>query len=155
MKHVLYSIITTLVVCISFASGAESEIKSHVEFLNSKPANKKLPFSEAVRVGDTVYLSGQIGIDPKTGKLAVGGFKAETRQTLENIRATLNKYGYQTKDVVKCLVMLTDINDFAAFNEIYTEFFKPPYPARSAFATSQLALGSLVEIECIAIDKSQ
>ena len=85
MKHVLYSIIPTLVVCISFASGAESEIKSHVEFLNSKPANKKLPFSEAVRVGDTVYLSGRISIDPKTGKLAVGGFKAETRQTLQNI----------------------------------------------------------------------
>ena len=140
-----------IVISVFFIAPVTADSTKHVEFLNTKPANEKLPFSEAVRVGDTVYLSGQIGIDPKTGKLAQGGFKAEARQTLTNIKSTLTKYGYGTENVVKCLVMLTDINDFSAFNDIYTDFFKPPYPARSAFATSQLALGSLVEVECIAV----
>lgn len=148
MKYIL---IITMLISVLFQPTASADSNKHVEFLNTKPANERLPFSEAVRVGDTVYLSGQIGIDPKTGKLAKGGFKAEARQTLTNIKATLTKYGYGTEDVVKCLVMLTDINDFSAFNDIYTDFFKPPYPARSAFATSELALGSLVEVECIAV----
>ena len=122
-----------------------------IEFLNSKPSKPTLPFSEAVKVDNTLYLSGQIGINPKTGKLAQGGVTAEAEQILQNINHTLKKYDYQMKDVVKCLVMLTDINDFKAFNKVYSSHFKPPYPARSAFAAKELALGSVVEIECMAV----
>lgn len=141
------AVVLTFVSTVSFASEKPS---SEVEFLNSKPASARLPFSEAVRVGNTLYLSGQIGFNQETGKLASGGFKAETHQTLTNIKNTLEKYGASTKDVFKCLVMLTDINDFAEFNKIYTQYFTPPYPARSAFSVKELALGSLVEVECIA-----
>lgn len=121
-----------------------------INFLNDKPAKATLPFSEAVKVGNTLYLSGHIAIDPKTGKLKVGGVKAEAQQILENIDKSLTKFGYEKSDVVKCLVILTDINDFKAFNQVYSSYFTPPYPARSAFAAKELALGAQVEIECIA-----
>lgn len=151
MNLVSKILLTLVLLSTPFFGWSSTENKSDVEYLNSKPANNKLPFSEAVRVGNTLYLSGQVGFDSKAGKLAPGGFVPEARQTMENIKTTLEKYGYSTKDVVKCLVMLTDIKDFAQFNEIYTEYFTPPYPARSAFAVSELAIGSLVEVECIAI----
>lgn len=125
------------------------ELKS-VEFLNTKPASKTLPFSEIVRVENTLYLSGQIGLDPKTNKLAKGGVIAESNQTLTNIQHALKNHGYGMENVVKCTVMLTDIADFAAFNRVYTRFFSPPYPARSAFAVNKLALNAKVEVECIA-----
>ena len=125
------------------------ELKS-VEFLNTKPASKTLPFSEIVRVENTLYLSGQIGLDPKTNKLAKGGVIAESNQTLTNIQHALKNHGYGMGNVVKCTVMLTDIADFAAFNRVYTRFFSPPYPARSAFAVNKLALNAKVEVECIA-----
>ncbi len=128
----------------------ESVVAKKAEFLNAKPSNKRLPFSEAVRTNDLLFLSGQIGFDAKQGKLVSGGLKAETEQTLTNIKTTLNRYGYTMKDVVKCTVMLTDINDFKAFNEVYTQYFIPPYPSRSAFAVKDLALNSKVEVECIA-----
>lgn len=121
-----------------------------VEFLNTKPASVTLPFSEMVRVENTLYLSGQIGWDPQTKKLAKGGIKAETNQTLMNIKQTLEKHGYSMDNVVKCTVMLTDIEDFKAFNQVYTSYFSAPYPARSAFAVKSLALNSIVEVECIA-----
>ena len=94
-------------------------------------------------------MSGQIGINPATGKLATGGFEGETKQTLENIKRTLEQHNYSMSNIVKCTVMLTDINDFKAFNAIYTQYFNAPYPARSAFAVKALALDSLVEVECI------
>jgi len=109
-----------------------------------------LPFSEAVRVGGTLHLSGQIGIKPGTLELAPGGIEGETRQTLENIRLTLETHGYTLGDVVKCTVMLADIAEWAAFNDVYRTFFSPPYPARSAFGATGLALGARVEVECIA-----
>ena len=130
---------------------AEHSASPQVKYLNTQPANKALPFSEAVKVGNTLYLSGKIGFNPKTGKLAEGGFEAETHQTLTNIKQTLHKYGYDMSAVVKCMVMLTDIKQFKAFNNIYTQYFTPPYPARSAFAVNELALNSLVEVECIAV----
>jgi reactive intermediate/imine deaminase len=125
--------------------------KPFVEFLNSgKVVPSSLPFSEAVRVGDTLYLSGQIGIRPGTLQLVPGGIKEEGRQALENIRLSLEANGYSTRDVVKCTVMLADIFEWAAFNEVYKAFFSPPYPARSAFGASGLAMGARVEVECIA-----
>ena len=109
----------------------------------------KFPFSQAVRVGDTLYMSGQIGI--KEGELVEGGVKQETAQALDNINKTLLNYGYQSTDLVKCMVMLTDMDDFAAFNEVYKAKLAKPYPVRSAFGVADLALGAKVEIECMAI----
>ena len=122
-----------------------------VEFLNAKPASPRLPFSDAVRVDHTLYLSGQIGLDPRTKQLAEGGFAAEAHQTLSNIQRTLTAHGYGMENIVKCTVMLTDIGDFKAFNAIYTKYFTPPYPSRSAFAVNELALGASVEVECLAV----
>ena len=120
-----------------------------VTFLNANGSGT-LPFSEAVKVDNTLYLSGQIGYDNKNNRIVPGGFKAETHQVLKNIKNVLQTYDYKMSDVVKCMVMLTDINDFAEFNTIYKQYFKAPYPARSAFAVKELALNSLVEVECIA-----
>jgi 2-iminobutanoate/2-iminopropanoate deaminase len=106
------------------------------------------PFSSAVRVGDTLYMSGQIGI--KNGKLAKGGIKAETKQTLDNIHTTLLQYGYQKSDLIKCSAMLTDMDDFSDFNKVYQSELAKPYPVRSAFGVTELALGASIEIECIA-----
>ena len=113
-------------------------------------ADTQLPFSEAVRVGHMLYLSGQIGIDPATSKLAEGGIAAETRQTLENIKASLEKHGSSMTEVVKCTVYLADINEWAAMNKVYVTYFPSNPPARSALGTSGLALGSRTEIECMA-----
>ena len=110
----------------------------------------QLPFSEAVRVDHTLYLSGQLGFDSATGKLVEGGIKAETRQTLENIKATLEKHGSSMAEVVKCTVFLADIKEWAAMNEVYVGYFSSNPPARSALGSSGLALGARTEIECIA-----
>lgn len=106
------------------------------------------PFCEAVKVGHWLVLSGQLGIDPETGKLAEGGIQAETRQTMENIKANLEKYGSSMDRVVKCTVMLADIAEWGAMNEIYVTFFPEHKPARSAFGASGLALNARLEIEC-------
>ncbi len=133
------------------AASSAAQDRPRIEFLNSgKVTPTTLPFSEAVRVGDMLYLSGQIGIKPGTLELAPGGIAGEARQTLENIRTTLETHGYSLRDVVKCTVMLANIAEWTAFNEVYREFFAPPYPARSAFGTGGLALGARVEVECIA-----
>jgi 2-iminobutanoate/2-iminopropanoate deaminase len=130
---------------------ALAEDKPAVEFLNSgKVVPATLPFSEAVRVGDTLYLSGQVGIKPGTMQLVTGGIREEARQALENIRISLEAHGYSMRDVIKCTVMLADISEWATFNEVYKTFFSAPYPARSAFGANGLALGARVEVECIA-----
>jgi 2-iminobutanoate/2-iminopropanoate deaminase len=122
-----------------------------VEFLNSgKILPTHLPFSEAVRVGNTLYLSGQIGIVPGSMKLVDGGIEAEAHQTMENIKATLEAHGYAMADVVKCTVMLADMSEWGRFNDIYKTFFAGRYPARSAFGANGLANGARVEVECIA-----
>ena len=133
------------------AQPATAEEKAVIEFLNSgKVVPASLPFSEAVRVGETLYLSGQIGIKPGTLQLVPGGIKEEARQTLENIKTSLEANGYTMRDIVKCTVMLADIFEWAAFNEVYKAAFTPPYPARSAMGTGGLAMGARVEVECIA-----
>jgi 2-iminobutanoate/2-iminopropanoate deaminase len=121
------------------------------EFLiTSDPARRDLPFSEAVRAGDLLFLSGQLGFDSKTGNVVPGGIKAEARQTLKLIQETLKRHGHSLADVVKCTVFLADIAEWPAFNEVYVEFFKKPYPARSALAASGLARNARVEVECVA-----
>ncbi len=107
------------------------------------------PFSDAVRVGNMLFLSGKIGTVPGAG-LIDGGIQAETLQTMENIKITLEKYGSSMDEVVKCTVMLADIDEWGAMNDVYKTFFPGHKPARSAFGTSGLALDSRVEIECTA-----
>ncbi|MFT3808906.1 MAG: Rid family hydrolase [Micropepsaceae bacterium] len=109
------------------------------------------PFADARRVGDILFLSGDIGLDPETGKLAPGGIEPETRQAFRNISATLARHGLTLSDIVKCTVMLDDMAEWGAFNAVYLTFLdKDALPARSAFGTSGLALGARMEIECIA-----
>lgn len=108
-----------------------------------------MPFSEAVRVGDMLILSGQIGVAPGTNALVPGGISAQARQAMDNIGAILKRRGLGFEHVVKCTVMLGDIRDWPAFNAVYTGYFKPDrMPARSAFAASGLAYGGAVEVEC-------
>ncbi len=109
-----------------------------------------LPFSPAVRVGNVLYLSGQIGNLPGTTQLVAGGIQAETRQALENLRAVLEAAGSSLDRVFKCTVYLADIGDYGRMNEVYATFFPRDPPARSTVAGSGLALGARVEIECLA-----
>jgi len=107
------------------------------------------PFSEAVQVGDMLFLAGQIGASPGTRTVVPGGIDAETKQVMENIGAVLRRRGLGFDSLVKCTVMLTDMKDWPAFNTIYATYFKAGrYPARSAFGANGLALGSRVELEC-------
>lgn len=108
------------------------------------------PYSQGIDTGNLVFLSGQLGLDPQTGKLVEGGVQAQTHQAFKNIQAVLAQADLTTANVVKVLVLLSDINDFAAVNEVYASYFQQPYPARSAFAVAALPLGGLVEIEVIA-----
>ena len=108
------------------------------------------PYSQAIRVGNLVYTSGQIPIDPATGAFVEGGIKEQTRQSLTNVRAILAEVGLAMSDVVKTTVFMADMNDFAEMNSVYAEFFAEPYPARSAVAVKTLPKGALVEIEVVA-----
>ncbi|MGP1350246.1 MAG: RidA family protein [Hoylesella marshii] len=108
------------------------------------------PYSQAIEAGGFVFASGQLPIDPATGTFAEGGIKEQTRQSLTNAQAVLRAAGIDLTHVVKTTVFLSDIDNFAAMNEVYAEFFKEPYPARSAFAVKTLPKGALVEVECIA-----
>ena len=148
------TLIMFMVIIGSMATPLFADEAGSAEYLNSGevfPAG--LPLSEAVRVGDTLYLSGQVGIVPGTMNLAPGGLEGETRQTMENIKTSLQAHGYSMNDLVKCLVMLADVSQWATFNEIYKTYFDERYPARSAFGANGLAIGAQVEVECIAVRK--
>jgi len=134
----------------SFAQRADGLRVEHLTGAGVLPTEPALPFSDAVRVGETVLLSGMIGIRPGTMELVPGGIEAEARQTLENIAATLEAHGLALADIVKCTVMMEDIAEWAVFNSVYATFFSEPYPARSAFGADGLALGARVEVECVA-----
>lgn len=109
------------------------------------------PYSQAIVAGNTVYVSGQVPIDPATGQFAEGGIKELTRQSLTNIRHILAEAGLTMQHVVKTSVFLADMDDFAEMNEVYATFFAAPFPARSAVAVKTLPKGARIEIECIAV----
>ena len=123
------------------------------EYLTSKESRAAgLPFSEAVRTNGMLYLSGQIPVDPATGKIVDGDIEAQARQTMDNIKAVLERYGSSMDKVVKCTVMIRDMSNWGRFNEVYVTYFPGPKPARSAFGASGLALDAMLEVECWAAD---
>ena len=130
-------------------------ITNHSYFMNKAISTEKAPaaigpYSQAIEANGFVYASGQLPIDPATGAFPEGGIKEQTRQSLLNAQAILQQAGLDLKNVVKTTVLLADIADFGAMNEVYAEFFSQPYPARSAFVVKALPKDALVEIECIA-----
>ncbi|MCQ2609178.1 MAG: RidA family protein [Lachnospiraceae bacterium] len=108
------------------------------------------PYSQAICTGDMIFISGQLGLDHKTGDFPASDIVAQTTQSLENIKAILEEAGFSFKDVVKTTVMLSDIKDFVAMNEIYARYFVEPFPARCAYQVAALPKGGKVEIEVIA-----
>ena len=109
------------------------------------------PYSQAIEAGGMVFASGQVPIDPATDQFVEGGIKEQTRQSLINAQNILREAGTDLHHVVKTTVFLSDMDNFAAMNEVYAEFFQQPYPARSVVAVKTLPKGALVEIECIAV----
>ncbi len=139
-------------VCLACDSHTCSQKETSITFLTAPGAeSQSLPFSEAVRVGDILFLSGQIGRAPGASELVPGGITEETQQTLENIKDALERHGSSLDRVVKCTVFLVDIAEWPTMNETYRTYFPNNPPARSAMAASGLAMGARVEIECIAV----
>lgn len=120
-------------------------------FTTSKAPAAIGPYSQAVEMGNTLYISGQIPIDPQTGKLVEGDITVQTEQVFKNIAAILDVAGYSFSDVVKSTCLLSDIKDFKAMNEVYGKYYTEKHPARAAFAAKDLPLGALIEIDTIAM----
>jgi len=130
--------------CLAFTANSYS-----AEYLGSAdPALQTLPFSEAVRTDGLLILSGQIPNLPGSMDIAPGGIEAQSHQVMKNIRAILERHGSSLEKVVKCTVMIDNMSDWPAFNEVYVQYFPGPKPARSAFGADGLAMGALVEVEC-------
>ncbi len=144
MRPILISLALMLVVV------SRSLVAQDRQVLHGAGEVRGLPFSSAVRVGNMLYLSGQIGNVPGTRQLADTGIAGQTRQALENIKGVLASAGSSLDRAVKCTVFLADIKDYAAMNTVYATYFPKDPPARSTVAGSGLALGARVEIECIA-----
>ena len=120
--------------------------------INTEKAPKAIgPYSQAIEAGGMVFVSGQLPIDPATGVFAEGGVKEQTRQSLTNAKHILEESGTDLAHVVKTTVFLSDMDNFAAMNKVYAEFFNTPFPARSAVAVKTLPKNALVEVECIAV----
>jgi reactive intermediate/imine deaminase len=143
--------LTSVVVLVCTFAISSYAAAQKPEFIRMQNATAETPFSEAVRVGNLLYLSGMIGVMPGTMKLVEGGITAETRQTLQNIKAAVERAGGSMDNVVKCLVMLADMSEWATMNQTYVTFFPTNRPARSALGANGLALNARVEIECIAV----
>jgi len=138
---------------VGVVAGACRSARGGVEYypVPTAAGQAPLPFSSAVRVGELLFLAGQIGTD-STGQLVAGGIEAETRQTLENVRAALSRAGASMDDVVKCTAMLADMGEWDRMNRVYVTYFRADrLPARSAFGANGLARGARVELECWAV----
>ena len=122
---------------------------AQVQKYESRGALSDMPFSESVRAGDLLFISGQVGSD-FSGNLVEGGITPESHQVMRNIRDIVYRRGLTMNDVIKCTVFLADVSQWGDFNKIYTTYFSKPYPARSALGANGLALGAALEVECIA-----
>lgn len=133
-----------------FSQSCEQSSNKIIFHKSHEPSRLNTPFSDAVETDDLLFLTGQIGKNHTTGKLVEGGIKAETKQCIENIKAVLEYHNLDLDHVAKCTVILKDINDFSAFNEIYVQYFTKK-PARTTFAASDLAGNANIEIDVIAV----
>ncbi len=116
-----------------------------------KAPNAIGPYSQAIKAGNTLYISGQVPINPETGKVLEGGITEQTEQVMQNISAILKEAGYSFNDVVKSTCLLSDMGNFAAMNEVYGKYYPENPPARAAFAVKELPLSVMIEIETIAV----
>jgi 2-iminobutanoate/2-iminopropanoate deaminase len=144
------ALLATPIVACAAESQAPKSASDQTEFFPRSGGPAGLPFSEAVRVGNMLYLSGELGLDA-SGKLVEGGMPAEAKQMMDNIGRTLARHGSSFDHVVQCTVALVDIKEWPAFNEIYRTYFKKHFPARMAFAASGLALDARIELQCNAV----
>ncbi|PWG05016.1 RidA family protein [Polaribacter aquimarinus] len=146
--------IKTICILLLFINfGCKKEIKTTIKYYKSHEKSRaNVPFSDAVQVNNLYFLTGQIGRNHKTGKLVDGGIKAETKQAILNIQEVLKQHNLTLKNVVKCTVILSDINDFSNMNSIYHTFFNDNLPARTTFAANLVA-GAKIEIEVVAAKK--
>ncbi|WP_288955079.1 Rid family detoxifying hydrolase [uncultured Polaribacter sp.] len=146
--------IKTICILLLFINfGCKKEIKTIIKYYKSHEKSRaNVPFSDAVQVNNLYFLTGQIGRNHKTGKLVDGGIKAETKQAILNIQEVLKQHNLTLKNVVKCTVILSDINDFSNMNSIYHTFFNDNLPARTTFAANLVA-GAKIEIEVVAAKK--
>lgn len=136
------------------AATPESSVGNDVEYYPAPPGpgGAQLPFSKAVRVGNLLFLSGELGVDYSTQQLVPGGISAESKQVMENIKSTLETYGSSLNKVIKCTIMIADMKEWGDFNKIYATYFDKNYlPARAAFGANGLAFGARVEVDCIAV----
>jgi 2-iminobutanoate/2-iminopropanoate deaminase len=143
--------LAVMMVILVFGAAALSAQGLKTEVKTDRAPKAVGPYAQAIAAGALVFCSGQIPIDPATGKLVEGGIEAQTKQVLTNLKAVLEAAGSSLDQVVKCTVMITDMADFAAMNKVYAEFFKAPFPARATFQVAGLAMKATVEIDCIAI----
>lgn len=151
MRAALATITALAALAATSAAQAQDDGTGRPAFLPLKGSTT--PYSEAVQVGDTLYLAGKLGTAADGSGLVPGGIEAETRRAMESIGDTLAKFGLTHDDVFKCTVFLADIEDFAKFNAVYRTFFKEGrYPARSTVAVKGLALGAAIEVECLAFN---
>lgn len=147
MKKPVYFLVLLCLIIPQSCEQSSNEIKFHQ---SHEPSRLNAPFSDVVETDDLLFLTGQIGKDHSTGNLVEGGIKAETKQCIENIKSVLLQHNSDLDKVAKCTVILKDINDFAAFNEVYVQYFTNK-PARTTFAASGLAGNASIEIDVIAV----
>lgn len=146
-KYLLLVTVLSLVCCSTLSSQEDSAITFHESHEVKK---RSAPFSDAVQAGNLFFLAGQIGMDHKTRTMVEAGIKTETEQAIKNIQAVLEHHGLTLNNVVKCTVILSSMEDFSAFNEVYSKYFTMK-PARTTFAASGLARNAKVEIDVIAV----
>ena len=146
----IHSAVRSVTLLVLFWPALASADKNIIYHNMPGNAESNLPFSSAVQVGDMLYLSGALGNVPGTLELVPGGIKAETRRTMDTIKATVEQFGSSMNNVVKCTIFMADMSEWPAMNEVYRTYFKR-LPARSALGANGLALGARVEIECSAV----
>ena len=150
-KRVIAALFALLAVFVFLGAAAQKGDIVKKQILTDKAPKASGTISQGIAAGGFVFCSGQLPVDPATGKIVPGGIEDQARQVLKNLSAVLEAAGSSLDQVVKCTVLMTDLSEFAAMNKIYAEFFKAPCPARATFQIGALALGAKIEIECIAI----
>lgn len=146
MKPIIWSILFSLIL-----SGCDSTPAIKREVISTPTAPVAIgPYSQAIKVGQTLYLAGQIGLDPETGQLAEGGIKAQTQRAMQNLKAVLEAAGFGLEDVVQVQVFLSDLNDYTAMNSVYAEYFDNHPPARAVVEAARIPRDAAVEIMMVA-----